>query len=259
MTPSTRVAVESFWEYVAFALNSIVFLLIGLEVQLDSLLRSWKAILVAYLVVTVGRGLLIFLVSALLRKTREKIPWSWSVVLTWGGLRGGLPMVLVLSLPKDFPHRDLLVTMTFGVVMISILVNGVTVSPLLRWLGIVKQREHQEAYQLARGKLQAANAALEELNRMSYVHFSGGDVRSQLKQEYQKRIEQENARIAELELDREAVATEESQWAKRHLLLTEKNHAIDAFRQGVLNQEVYEKLLADIDARLLQLESGEEE
>jgi NhaP-type Na+/H+ or K+/H+ antiporter len=59
---------------------------------------------VAYLVVTAGRGLIIFGASALLRRTRERIPWAWSVILTWGGLRGGLPMVLVLSLPKDFSH-----------------------------------------------------------------------------------------------------------------------------------------------------------
>jgi NhaP-type Na+/H+ or K+/H+ antiporter len=110
MTPSTRVAGETFWEFVAFALNSFVFLLIGLEVHLDALVTSWKAILVACLVVITGRGSVIFAVSAWLRKTREKIPWPWSVVLTWGGLRGGLPMVLVLSLAKDFPHRDLLVT-----------------------------------------------------------------------------------------------------------------------------------------------------
>ena len=124
MTPTTRVAVDAFWEYVAFALNSIVFLLIGLEVQLDALFSSWKAILVAYLVVTAGRAVVIFVVSGLLRITREKIPWPWSVVLMWGGLRGALPMVLVLSLPNDFLHRELLVTMTFGVVMISILVQG---------------------------------------------------------------------------------------------------------------------------------------
>ncbi len=259
MTPSTRVAVETFWEYVAFALNSIVFLLIGLEVHLNSLFSSWKVILVAYLVVTAGRGLLIFIVSALLGRTREKIPWSWSVVLTWGGLRGALPMVLVLSLAKDFAHRDLLVTMTFGVVMISILVHGMTVSPLLRWLGIVKGREHREAYEFARGKLQAASAALEELKRMSHLHFSREDVRAQLKNEYEKRIEKEQDQIGELELDRAAIVAQESQWARRHLLLTEKNHAIASFRQGLLSQEIYEKLLADIDARLLRLESGEEE
>jgi CPA1 family monovalent cation:H+ antiporter len=258
MTPSTRVAVETFWEYVAFALNSIVFLLIGLEVHLDALFGSWQVILVAYLVVTASRGLVIFAVSGLLRKTREKIPWPWSVALTWGGLRGGLPMVLVLSLAKDFPHRDLLVTMTFGVVMISILLNGMTVPPLLRRLGIVKGRVHREAYEFARGKLQAASAALEELNRMSYIHFSRDDMRAQLKDEYEKRIEEEQGRIGALELDRAAIAAQESQWARRHLLLTEKSHVIDSFRQGVLGQEIYERLLADIDARLLRLESGEE-
>ena len=103
----------------------------------------------------------------MLRKTREKIHWPWSVVLTWGGLRGALPMVLVLSLPKDFSHRDLLVTMTFGVVLISILVHGMTVSPLLRWLGIVQGRTQRGAYEFARGKLQAASAALDELERMA--------------------------------------------------------------------------------------------
>ncbi|MEJ2653069.1 MAG: Na+/H+ antiporter [Gammaproteobacteria bacterium] len=259
MTPSTRVAVETFWEYVAFALNSMVFLLIGLEVHLDALFGSWQVILVAYLVVTAGRGLVIFAVSGLLRRTREKIPWPWSIVLTWGGLRGGLPMVLVLSLAKDFPHRDLLVTMTFGVVMISILVHGMTISPLLRWLGVVKGHEHREEYEFARGKLQAASAALEELERLSHVHFSRNDVRAKLKDEYEKRITVEQNRIGELELDRAAVAAQEARWARRHLLLTEKNHVIDSFQQGLLDQEIYEKLLADIDARLLRLESGEEE
>jgi CPA1 family monovalent cation:H+ antiporter len=174
-------------------------------------------------------------------------------------LRGALPMVLVLSLTKDFPHRNLLVTMTFGVVMISILVHGMTVSPLLRWLGIVKGREHQEEYEFARGKLQAASAALEELERMSHVHFSRDDVRARLKDQYEKRMEEEQKQIGELQLDREGIAAQESQWARRHLLLTEKNYVIDSFRQGVLSQEIYEKLLADIDARLLRLESGEEE
>ena len=213
MTPSTRVAVETFWEYVAFALNSFVFLLIGLEVNLDALFTSWKALLVAYMVVTTGRGLVIIAVSAMLRKTREKIPWAWSVVLTWGGLRGGLPMVLVLSLAKDFPHRDLLVTMTFGVVMISILVHGMTVSHLLRWLGIVKGREHRDTYEFARGKLQAASAALEELERMSHVHFFRNDVRARLKDEYTQRIAAEQGQMAALEVDRTAIVAQESRWA----------------------------------------------
>jgi CPA1 family monovalent cation:H+ antiporter len=176
-----------------------------------------------------------------------------------GRVACGLPMVLVLSLASDFPHRNLLVTMTFGVVLISILVHGMTVSPLLRWLGIVKDREHREAYDFARGKLHAASAALEELARMSHVRFCREEMRDQLKHEYEKRITEEQDQIGKLELDRAAIAVEESQWARRHLLLTEQNHVIETFRQGILDQVIYEKLLADIDARLLRLETGEEE
>jgi CPA1 family monovalent cation:H+ antiporter len=138
MSASTRVAVEAFWEYVAFALNSIVFLLLGLQVNIPALLGFWVPILAAYLVVTAGRALMIYLGCAFVRLTRERFPWRWSAVLTWGGLRGALPMVLVLSLPKSLPNRELLVSMTFGVALLSILVQGLTMSGLLSWLGLAR-------------------------------------------------------------------------------------------------------------------------
>jgi CPA1 family monovalent cation:H+ antiporter len=139
MSASARVATETFWEYLAFALNSIVFLLIGFEVRLTTLPADWLPILVAYLVVTLGRGLVIVLGQALVGLTRERFPWRWSIVLTWGGLRGALPMVLALSLPATFPYRDLIISMTFGVAVLSILVHGLTMSGLLRWLGLVER------------------------------------------------------------------------------------------------------------------------
>ena len=257
MSPSTRIAVETFWAYVAFALNSIVFLLIGLEVHFEALLASWQAILVAYLVVTGGRALIIFGASSLLRRTRERIPWAWSLILTWGGLRGGLPMVLVLSLSKDFPHRDLLVSMTFGVVLLSILVHGLTMSPLLRWLGIVRGHQERAAYELTRGKLQAARAALAEIDQMSHVHFTNPEVLASLRRDYEQNIERDSAALDELNLGREQLQAEELQWARRHLQVVEKTAVISAFHRGLLSQAVQEKLLADIDAQLLRLESAE--
>ncbi|MEO8326072.1 MAG: Na+/H+ antiporter [Nitrospirota bacterium] len=259
MSPSSRIAVETFWEYVAFALNSIVFLLIGLEVHFQVLLASWQAILVAYLVVTGGRALVVFAASSLLLRTRERIPWAWSVILTWGGLRGGLPMVLVLSLPTDFPHRELLVSMTFGVVILSILVHGLTMSPLLRWLGIVRGHRERAVYELTRGRLQAAHAALAEIDHMSHVPFTNPEVLASLRGEYEQKIERDNAALNELHLEKQQLETEELQWARRHLLQVEKGVAIDAVHRGLLSQTVQETLLADIDAQLLRLESGETE
>ena len=257
MSASTRIAVQTFWEYVAFALNSIVFLLIGLEVNLRTLLGSWQVILVAYLVITAGRALIIFGVSSLLHRTQERIPWAWSAILTWGGIRGALPMVLVLSLPKDFPHQELLVSMTFGVVILSVLVHGVTMSPLLGWLGIVRPQKAHAAYELTRGRLHAAHAALEEIDRMSRVHFTTPDVLAGLRREYEVKVERDGAALEALHLESQGLHAEEVQGARRHLLLVQKGVVSDAFHQGVLSRPVQEKLLGDVDARLLRLESGE--
>ena len=135
MSPTTRMAVDTFWEYVAFALNSIVFLLIGFEVHIAALAASWKEILIAFAAVIAARGGVVFLVSAALRRTSERIPRSWGGLLTWGGMRGALSMVLALALPPAFPHRDLLVTMTYGVVVASLLVQGLSLPWVLRSLG----------------------------------------------------------------------------------------------------------------------------
>jgi monovalent cation:H+ antiporter, CPA1 family len=139
MSAASRIAASTFWQYVAFALNSIVFLLMGLEVHLRTLARYWLAILVAYLVVTLGRALVIVAGRALIGLTLERFPWRWSVVLTWGGLRGALAMVLALSLPRSFIYRDLIVAMTFGVALLSILAHGLSMSTLLKRLGVLER------------------------------------------------------------------------------------------------------------------------
>jgi CPA1 family monovalent cation:H+ antiporter len=136
MTERSRQAVAGFWEYVAFALNSVVFLLVGFTVDARALLAHWDVIAIAFVVSVVARAAVVYLVSFVLRRTRERMPWSWSAVLTWGGLRGSLSMVLALALPGSFPHRESIVTMTFGVVILSLFVQGLSIARLLRWLGI---------------------------------------------------------------------------------------------------------------------------
>lgn len=258
MSPSTRVASSTFWEYVVFALNSVIFLLIGLQVHPATLLQDWVPIIVAYAVVTIGRGVIIFAGRALLGWTRERFPWRWSLVLTWGGLRGALPMVLALSLPAGFAYRDLIVSMTFGVALLSILVHGVTMSPLLRWLGIVTPHADRTDYEIRSGRVQAAAAALSELDRMDRLHLAAPEVLADLRSDYQQGIAQ-----AEDELKKSAVSTRELHdqdlhRLRRQLLAAERDQVMRSFEQGALGQRSQEQLLADIDARLLNLESGKE-
>ena len=132
MSASTRAAAQSFWDYVAFLLNSIVFLLIGFAVQLPSLLHHVPLVVAALVAGWIARGVIVGGVAGALAMTSERIPRAWVVPLIWGGLRGGLAMVLALSLPADFIGRDLVITATFGVVLVSILLQGTTMAPLLR-------------------------------------------------------------------------------------------------------------------------------
>jgi CPA1 family monovalent cation:H+ antiporter len=72
------------------------------------------------------------------RRTPERMDLKWALVVGWGGLRGALSMVLALSVPADFPHRRELVAMTYGVVLASLVLQGLTIRPILRRLGLVE-------------------------------------------------------------------------------------------------------------------------
>jgi CPA1 family monovalent cation:H+ antiporter len=130
----TKTALESFWAYVAFLMNSLVFLLIGLEIHVDALLRSWRPVLLTVGAVLVGRALSVYLLVLVCNVVTEKIPLRWQHVIVWGGLRGALALALALSLDSTFPDRTRVLDLTFGVVVFSILVQGLTIKPLVRIL-----------------------------------------------------------------------------------------------------------------------------
>ncbi|HEX8905737.1 MAG TPA: Na+/H+ antiporter [Longimicrobiaceae bacterium] len=252
MSPSTRIAVETFWEYVAFALNSIVFLLIGFEVRLGDLVHSLPAILVAYLATVAARAAVVFGVTAALRARGDRIPAAWSTVLTWGGLRGGLSMVLVLSLPPQFPHRALIVTLTFGVVLLSILVQGLTMKPLLRWLGVCLEHEARVAYDGARARLQVASAALAEVERMQITGQAPREVLETVRADYEARLREAEESVRTLHVDRSELREEELARARRHLLLVEKERLIRGHHDGLIGDAAYAEVMAEIDTRLLE-------
>jgi len=140
-----RAVVQSCWDYATFALNSLVFLLVGFQsVQLGEVFRLVVPIVVAFLAVTATRALVVVVVTRCLRRSSEAMPTSWTAVLAWAGLRGPLSMVLVLELPESLPERHVLVDITSGVVVLSILLQGSTMTPLLRRLGIVEPRKRAE-------------------------------------------------------------------------------------------------------------------
>ncbi len=134
MSATTQVAVNSFWEYAAFVVNSLVFLLIGLEIHVPELAGSWKPVAWGVLAMLAGRFVAVYGLMPLMKLSGHAIPIRWQHVLFWGGLRGSLSVALVLSLPDSVPGRSKFVLMIFGAVLFSLLVQGLTIGPMLKWL-----------------------------------------------------------------------------------------------------------------------------
>jgi CPA1 family monovalent cation:H+ antiporter len=256
MSPSTRIAAETFWEYVAFALNSIVFLLVGLHVNIRELAGTWLLIVAAYAAVTLARAGVVFGVLALERWNRRE-PWppSWSAAVIWGGMRGSLSMVLVLAVPP-LAQRELLVTVTFGVVLLSILLQGLTIKPLLYRLGIVRRHDARQSYDVKRGEIRMAQAALDEVARLERVHGAPPAVLRELSNEYHARAQQAIAAVEALCLEQEELRAEESVRARRQVLTAEKDSVLADFHRGSLSEEASQTLLDSIDARLAALDAA---
>ena len=139
MSPNTQVAVDSFWEYAAFVANSLVFLLTGLEIPLALLLQNWLLILWAILAMTVARAMSVYGLFPIIHRFTERVAGRWQHIIFWGGLRGSLSIALALSLPATVPGRVELVAMTFGAVTFSLLLQGLTISPLMNRLRIERR------------------------------------------------------------------------------------------------------------------------
>jgi CPA1 family monovalent cation:H+ antiporter len=133
LTASGSDAIDTVWEFFAYLLTAVVFLLVGLTIPPATLLDSLGPIAWAVAAVLIGRALVVYaLLGGTSRLTRgpglaETVPAAWLHVLFWAGLRGAVAVAMALSLPADIPQRELLQEITFGVVLFTLLVQGTTV------------------------------------------------------------------------------------------------------------------------------------
>ena len=131
MSGKTREHLDTFWELVDEILNAVLFVLIGLEVLVLVFIQEYLlAGLLAIPIVLLARFITVGVPITIMRRFRDFTPKAIQI-LTWGGLRGGISVALALSLPAG-EMRDTLVAVTYAVVIFSILVQGLTIGPLIR-------------------------------------------------------------------------------------------------------------------------------
>jgi CPA1 family monovalent cation:H+ antiporter len=255
MSPTTKITLSSFWEYTAFLANSLVFLLMGMKVNLSLLGQYSRPIAWAIVAVLLARALVSYVVPLVGRTlSRARLPLSWRHVLFWGGLRGSLSVAVALAIPGTVAGRDQILVLTFGVVLFSLLVQGLTIRPLLRLLGMVQARPERIEYEYKRGRLLAARAVLDALRQMEQKGLVSAPVYAELSRRYESSSQSLGEEIASLHSAADFLAQEESAATQRQCLLVARSTLQDLQRQGAISEGVFRRLVSDIDTELQEVD-----
>lgn len=255
MSPATRLAVEDFWEHMGFISNSFIFLLIGLELEPENLFDAGVAVVLAFFAVLIGRCVVVYGSLPLLDRLAEKIPRAWTHVLVWGGLRGSLSMVLIIGLPADFPGRDVLLNLVFGVVALSLFGQGLSMGRLMLKLGVAGEAIGSgHDYEVARGNALAAARVVKAAEEMRAEGVLDERTHARVASWYARRAEEESAKARALA--GEHVSPERLLEALKALSAVERERVRSAAAAEVISEHSAAHILGDIDERVHRLQTA---
>jgi CPA1 family monovalent cation:H+ antiporter len=280
MTPTARVGLHHFWEVVSFLVNSILFLVVGYELQsvIAWDMHTGFLALVAIMAALFARLAVFPLTDIANIGGVNKIDRKWQLAMWWGGLRGSIPIALLLLLSHivhegqalliggntvnikldDAIYSDMLI-LAFSVILFTLLVQGLTMKSLLDRLGIGGRLAESEArYESALAHLVASRAALRKLSSLSTQGLISEVDRERLAEPYHVSIEKSKSRIFELS-ETSLVHAGRIESARRDLIRVQIEALRDAERLGQLNPHVIEKTLQALDAALSISEFAHEE
>ncbi|MEY2490588.1 MAG: monovalent cation/hydrogen antiporter [Verrucomicrobiota bacterium] len=259
------------WQMVVFILNGILFMLIGLQLpQVIHALPPGSARSVAKLAVLVllvivlvrfvwmfGATYLPRLFSRTFRR-KNPAPWQQTALIAWTGMRGADSLAGALAIPfvladgTPFPGRDLILLLTFCIIFGTLVVQGLTIKPLVRWLKIEDDHVPEKEERLAR--LNANEAALARIEEMGSSSQARPETVERLRSEYADRIRQLSKDTSHEESARRLFSRDFEELA-REALETERDTVIALRNDEAINDDVLRRIQRDIDlaeARLQQ-------
>ncbi|MBY0404721.1 MAG: sodium:proton antiporter, partial [Cyanobacteria bacterium] len=261
MAASTRWVITTFWEFAAFVVNSLIFLLIGLEIKISFLISQWQPIAWAIVAVLVARSLAVYGLVPLSNRLfyrqnkGEEIPFSWQHILVWGGLRGALSMVLVLSLPSELPHRSVLIAMVFGVVLFSLLAQGLSIKPLLKKLGLsLEKSKAYQTYESLITKRYLQKGALQQIQQLAITGEIVQPVAESLEAEINQALHHIDAQIEDLHLADETLQAEALFQGRLQMVGLQKEILLELLKHGSVSEAVGERLRLELDTLLENLQ-----
>jgi CPA1 family monovalent cation:H+ antiporter len=269
-----RLQAFAFWEIVVFLLNGFVFIVIGL--QLPGILRALRGESLTRLIidgvivsgtVVLARFVWVFPVTYLsrwifpqLRARDPSPPWQQVVVICWAGMRGVVSLAAAFALPftlmdgRPFPGRDYILFLTFCVILVTLVLQGLTLPIVIRKLGIKDDGLTAEEERAAR--LEANKAAMKLLDSVPSGNFRA-DVVDRLRAEYNDRLRQLQ-RCAEQEGDEHSgeVVTPQYQQLQKQALDVERDAIIRLRNQQVINDKALRRIQRDLDLAEARLTSA---
>ncbi|HUD49393.1 MAG TPA: Na+/H+ antiporter [Candidatus Baltobacteraceae bacterium] len=275
LTARMRLVAYAVWSMVVFLLNGFIFILLGLQLPevVHGISRHslggavWLAVLVVGLLIAV-RFLWFFasfyIRRAISRVTRRRSPersLRHLVLMSWAGMRGVDSLAAALALPlvtrsgAPFPDRAMIVFLTFSVILATLVLQGLTLSPIIRWLRIVDDSSLEEEERQAR--LKANQAGLAKLAEVAKLRHVEEGLVGRLRAEYEDRIQQLAAPEPGTGPTKLSLYSPEYEKLLREILGVERKTILQLRNERAINDQVLRRIQRDIDLAEARLQQGE--
>ena len=271
-SPATRLQSQAVWEILVFLVNAFLFALLGLQFQglvdslngysAETLLRDGALVGAAVIVI---RIIWIFptayLPRLLFRSIRERDPyppWQWPAVIGWTGMRGAVSLAAALALPLHvdaggpFPARDLIIFLTFCVILVTLVLQGLTLPAVIRALGVEDDggAEREEI----KARKHAARAAIARIDELAAEEWVQDQTAERMRALYDYRLRRFAARFDDGDdgaLEQQSLSY---QRLRREALDAERSAVYDLRNQGLINDDVMNRVVRDFDLEDTRLE-----
>ncbi|QQS59754.1 sodium:proton antiporter [Candidatus Peregrinibacteria bacterium] len=244
ITPSILATMESLWDHMAFIVNSFVFILIGIAVATSSSSEFWFPSFMAVIIVTIARFLSVIPALSLINlfTKRDRIPFSWQVIIAHGGLRGALAVVMLLLIPRDYQDLQLLQAMTVSVIIAYFIFNSTTISWVLRKFGLMNFTPI-DILEIEESHVLVSHSMRDHLKKIYRKRYVSEDVYHKLSSTYRKSETKANKKIKRLFQEKKTFSEHELlSILKKHCLGVERK----VFYQLFSSEEISEQTLGEL-------------
>ncbi len=263
----TRLAGDAFWEIFVFLVNALLFILVGLQLRriVDSLSGLSSPRLTGYALLVCGAVIVTrflwvpvftYLPRFLFRRIREKDPyppWQYPAVISWAGMRGAVSLVAALALPTSFPDRQLILFLTFAVIVATLVVQGLTLPALIQALGV--RDDGSAEREDAKARIKAAEAALARLEELVAEGAVREDTAERIRGAFSFRANRFRARFDEEDdgaIEERSIAY---QRVMRELIAAEQGALIALRNARVIDDNVMQRVQRDLDLEAARLDA----